>query len=615
MKPLDPRLLRHARSARAYMAFLVAAGMATTILAVVQCCATAAALAQLVSHGGSPASLGLPLGLVAGAFAGRALVGYAQEAAGRRAALRTIAQLRGRVLESAAGRGQRWLADGKTSSTVTLATEGLDALEPYFVRFLPQLILTCLATPATLAAVVWLDWISAVAILVCLPLIPIFMILVGKMTQAYSHERLRAMQRLGGQLLDLLAGLATLKALGRESAPRKRVRDLGDSYARTTMKTLYVAFLSGAVLEFLATVSTALVAVEVGLRMVGGGLDLFSGLAIIMLTPECFKPLREVGAQFHASADGVAAAERAFDALENAGEAEPSREAAALGKAAPGKAEAPGKAKAVPGKAASDLPCPDLAVSPVVLDRLSVASPGRATVAPFELTARIEPGKVTVLRGRSGAGKSTAAAVVLGLVSPTSGSARIGRTPIERISKESLWRQISWVPQRPAILPGTVLENMGCPLGDELERAASVTGFDEVAACLPDGWDTRIGHGGVGLSVGQRQRLALARALVKPRPFVLLDEPSAHLDAASEELVARAVRELRATGHTVLAVAHRSALIEEADAVVDVAARSDAPEKSQAREKSQASETADATEAAVAHTSDATDRTPTGGGR
>lgn len=570
MKPLDPRLLRYARSARAYMAFLVATSMATTILAVVQCCATAAALAQLVSRGGSSAGLGLPLGLVAGAFAGRALVGYAQEAAGHRAALRTIAQLRGRVLDSAADRGQRWLADGKTSSTVTLATEGLDALEPYFVRFLPQLILTCLATPATLAAVVWLDWISAVAILVCLPLIPIFMILVGKMTQAYSKERLRAMQRLGSQLLDLLAGLSTLKGLGRESAPRKRVKDLGDSYARTTMKTLYVAFLSGAVLEFLATVSTALVAVEVGLRMVGGDLDLFSGLAIIMLTPECFKPLREVGAQFHASADGVAAAESAFDMLENEGEMEASR-----------KAEAP-------GKAASNLPCPDLAVSPVVFDRLSVASPGRATVAPFDLTASIEPGKVTVFRGRSGAGKSTAAAVVLGLVHPTSGSARIGRTPIERISKESLWRQISWVPQRPAILPGTVLENMGCPLGGELERAASVTGFDDVVACLSDGWNTRIGHGGVGLSVGQRQRLALARALVKPRPFVLLDEPSAHLDAASEELVARAVRELRATGHTVLAVAHRSALIEEADAVIDVAARSDVQERSQAPEEAEA---------------------------
>lgn len=585
MKPLDPRLLRHARSAKAYMAFLVAAGMATTILAVVQCCATAAALARLVSGGGSPAGLGLPLGLVAGAFAGRALVGYAQEAAGHRAALRTIAQLRGRVLDSAAGRGQRWLADGKTSSTVTLATEGLDALEPYFVRFLPQLILTCLATPATLAAVVWLDWISAVAILVCLPLIPIFMILVGKMTQAYSKERLRAMQRLGSQLLDLLAGLSTLKGLGRESAPRKRVRDLGDSYARTTMKTLYVAFLSGAVLEFLATVSTALVAVEVGLRMVGGGLDLFSGLAIIMLTPECFKPLREVGAQFHASADGVAAAESVFDVLESESEAEASRQSEAS------------------GKAASDLPCPDLAVSPVVFDRLSVASPGRATVAPFDLTARIEPGKVTVLRGRSGAGKSTAAAVVLGLVSPTSGSARIGRTPIECISKESLWGQISWVPQRPAILPGTVLENMGCPLGGELERAASVTGFDEVVACLSDGWNTRIGHGGAGLSVGQRQRLALARALVKPRPFVLLDEPSAHLDAASEELVARAVRELRATGHTVLAVAHRSALIEEADAVIDVAARSEAPEKNQAPEAAEAAE------------NDATDPTSTGGGR
>ena len=547
MKPLDPRLLRHARAARAYIAFLVAAGMMTTVLAVVQCFAIAAALSQLVSNGTPLSALGLPLTLLAGSFAGRALVGYAQEAIGHRAALRTIAELRGQVLDASTRRGQRWIADGRASSTVTLVTEALDALEPYFVKFLPQLILTCLATPTTLAAVVYLDWISAVTIIVCLPLVPVFMILVGKMTQAYSSERLKAMQRLGDQLLDLLAGLSTLKALGRENAPRRRVRELGDAYARTTMKTLYVAFLSGAVLEFLATISTALVAVEVGLRMVDGNLDLFSGLAIIMLTPECFKPLREVGAQFHASADGVAAAEQVFDIVEDPAE----------------------------GPALKGASSPDLAASTVFLEGLSVASPGRATVAPFELTARVEPGKVTVLRGKSGAGKSTAAAVILGLAAPTSGQASIGGTPIDSISKESLWRQVSWVPQRPAILPGTVLENISYPLGEQIERAAAITGFDDVVASLPNGWNTRIGHGGTGLSVGQRQRLALTRALVQPRPFVLLDEPSAHLDAASEELVTRAVRELRSTGHTVLVIAHRAALIDEADVVIDVAAKTE----------------------------------------
>lgn len=547
MKPLDPRLLRHARAARAYIAFLVAAGMTTTVLAVVQCFAIAAALSQLVSNGTPLSALGLPLTLLAGSFAGRALVGYAQEAIGHRAALRTIAELRGQVLDASTRRGQRWIADGRASSTVTLVTEALDALEPYFVKFLPQLILTCLATPTTLAAVVYLDWISAVTIIVCLPLVPVFMILVGKMTQAYSSERLKAMQRLGDQLLDLLAGLSTLKALGRENAPRRRVRELGDAYARTTMKTLYVAFLSGAVLEFLATISTALVAVEVGLCMVDGNLDLFSGLAIIMLTPECFKPLREVGAQFHASADGVAAAEQVFDIVEDPAE----------------------------GPALKGASSPDLAASTVFLEGLSVASPGRATVAPFELTARVEPGKVTVLRGKSGAGKSTAAAVILGLAAPTSGRATIGGTPIDSISKESLWRQVSWVPQRPAILPGTVLENIGYPLGEQIQRAAAITGFDDVVALLPNGWNTRIGHGGTGLSVGQRQRLALTRALVQPRPFVLLDEPSAHLDAASEELVTRAVRELRSTGHTVLVIAHRAALIDEADVVIDVAAKTE----------------------------------------
>jgi len=384
---------------------------------------------------------------------------------------------------------------------------------------------------------------GATAILVCTPLIPVFMVLVGRMTQSYAEGRLAAMQRLGDQLLDLLAGLTTLKALGREASPKRRVRELGDDYAAKTMNTLYVAFLSGAVLEFLATLSTALVAVEVGLRLANGDVSLFTGLTIIMLTPEALRPLREVGSQFHASSDGVSAARATFEILDGAART-----------------------------SADGAEAPDLSSAVIEFRDVCVQAPGRATVAPSHLSARIEPGKVTVLRGPSGSGKSTAVSTLLGLLEPTGGRVTVGGVPMDAIDREALWRQISWVPQRPAIVPGTVLENVGFPPGPELRRAAALTGFDEVVARMPNGWDSRLGHAGVGLSVGQRQRLALTRALVAARPLVLLDEPSAHLDAISERHVSAAVRELADTGHTVVVVAHRNALIGEADAVVEVGA-------------------------------------------
>ena len=375
---------------------------------------------------------------------------------------------------------------------------------------------------------------SAIAIVACIPLIPIFMILIGRMTQAFSNERLASMQRLGQQLLDLLGGLSTLKALGREEGPARRVKHLGDDYAKKTLQTLYIAFLSGAVLEFLATLSTALVAVEVGLRMVAGNVSLFTGLTIIMLTPEVFKPLREVGTQFHASSNGVAASAQVFDLLEQPLPVED-----------------------------GTVECPDLASS-------SVLAPGRDTIAPAQLNAEILPGRVTALRGASGSGKTTTANVLLRFITPDSGTVHISTTPLENIRQESLWKQVSWVSQRPVIVPGTVAENIGVAPGPALERAAALAGFDEVIAELPEGWNTFIGQGGVGLSVGQRQRLALTRALVSERPLVLLDEPSAHLDARSERRVVESVAHLRAQGRTVIVIAHRTALLDLADAVIDV---------------------------------------------
>ncbi|MDD7384939.1 MAG: thiol reductant ABC exporter subunit CydD [Actinomycetaceae bacterium] len=546
MKPVDRRLLTYASAARHYVIGLAIFGFVLAGLVIVQSIAISAAISPVIDGTKTFRDIGIPTLIFTAAFALRTILTYIQQAYGHRAAVRVIADLRGQVLDHAAALGSRWLTQGHTASTVTLVTSGLDDLEPYFVNFLPQLLLCCTVVPMAILVIGILDWISALVIVLCIPLIPIFMILIGLMTKKYSDARLQAMQDLGDQLLDLLAGLTTLKALGRERGPKQRVNDLGIDFAHKTMQTLYVAFLSGAALEFLATLSTALIAVEIGLRMVTGSVGLFAGLAIIMLTPEVFKPLREVGSQFHASSNGLAASQRVFDILETP---LPVRT---------GNSEAPNLAHAV-----------------ISLNELSVHAPGRNLLAPSHVTATIEPGTVTALRGKSGSGKSTTVSVLLKLINASSGSVTIDGQDVATIESDSLWNQISWVPQQPAIVPGTVLENMGLHSieeanADGLRHAADLSDFTSVVDSLPDGWNTVVGQGGTGLSLGQRQRLALCRALIQARPLVILDEPSAHLDAMSEEYVTRCVTQLRRQGHTVLVIAHRHALLAVADKVIDI---------------------------------------------
>ncbi|QTE30794.1 thiol reductant ABC exporter subunit CydD [Pengzhenrongella sicca] len=555
MKPLDPRLLRHARAARRYIAITAVTGVVTAGLVIAQALLIAHALAPVVTGtAGWDHVVGL-LPALAGVVALRTAVLVLQESWAHRAATGVITELREQVLVRAVALGPRWLAAEQGPAVVTLVTRGLDDLEPYFVRYLPQLVLAATVTPATLAVVFGLDLVAALTLALTLPLIPVFMWLIGVLTQRFAADRLVTMQRLGAQLLDLLAGLGTLKALGREHGPGHRVGELGRAYARTTMSTLRVAFLSGAVLEFLASIGVALVAVGVGMRLVYGQVDLFTGLAVIMLAPEVYRPLREVGAQFHASADGIAAAAQSFAVIEQ------------------------------PLPAPGTSPAPDLAITDIVLDDVSVAAPGRSTWAPSGLSARLRPGRVVALVGPSGAGKTTAADLVLGLLRPDTGAIRLVPTGADAgtgvdladVDPGSWWAQVAWVPQRPVIVPATVRSNvLADPAGEIDERAlaaARATGFDEVVAALPGGWDTRLGQGGVGLSLGQRQRLALTRALLGRHPLVVLDEPTAHLDARAEAHVLAAVDALRGQGRTVLVIAHREALIARADDVVHVSAR------------------------------------------
>lgn len=549
MKPLDPRLLKYARSARVHIVFTAFLGLLTAALVIVQ--------ALLISRAASPVIEGtanlrdvMPtIGLLIGVLAVRAATIGLRETLSQRAAEKAVREMRGAVLDHVEKLGPRWRAR-HGADVATLATRGLADLEPYFIKYLPQLILAMTVTPLALLTMLLLDFWSALIAAIVIPLIPVFMILIGRFTQESSRRKLASMERLGSQLLDLMAGLPTLRGLGREKGPMAHMKRLGAENTRTTMATLSVAFLSGGVLEFLTTLSVALVAVEVGMRLVGGTVSLTVGLTVIMLAPEVFEPLRQVGAQFHASANGIAAAEAAFDILET-----PVTEHGAH-------------------------QSPDMSSRDIIIEDLSVAA--RQVWAPHSLNATIQSGTINTLVGPSGVGKTTTVMALLALEPPTRGRILIAQPdtgtdePVDLadIDPHSWWTQVTWVPQSPTFVPGTIRDVISHDVTDQQRDAASkATGFDAVLDKLPDGWDTQIGYRGVGLSVGQRQRLALTNALLDPAPIVILDEPTAHLDAVSEHVVVRTLEQMKAQGRTVIVIAHRQAVVAAADHVITVSAQ------------------------------------------
>jgi ATP-binding cassette subfamily C protein CydD len=543
-RPLDPALLRAVGSARSAVIATALLVVAQTASVVVGALLLARALGGLVAGTATWSEVVPAIGWFALAVAARVALTSATEWRAHRGATRVIAELRELTLRHVAALGPRWLAVHRAEVT-TLLTRGLDDLEPYLVRYLPQLLQTAILTPAILVVMASQDLLAAATIALTIPLIPLFMWLIGVATQRTTAERLAAQQRLNARVLDLVGGLATLRSLGRARGSVGRVRELADAERRGTIATLRVAFLSGAALELLATLSVAMVAVGVGLRLVEGRFDLVTGLAVLILAPEVLAPLRLVGTHFHASADGVAAVERSLRILD---EPTPTSGTQPVGE-----------------------------VEEVVWDRVTVAPPGRARPAPEDLTASVRRGRVTVLQGASGSGKTTASLALLGLVAPDAGAVRLrtGATwrDLADADLDQWRRQVSWVPQHPVLEPGTLREVAGAGAVDDetLGRAAALAGFASVVASLPRGWDTPVGGRAHGLSAGQRQRLALTRALVSPAPFLVLDEPTAHLDSARAREVADVVREAAASGTGVLVLTHAAELVEIADDVVTVA--------------------------------------------
>ncbi|MFT3899118.1 MAG: thiol reductant ABC exporter subunit CydD [Gordonia sp. (in: high G+C Gram-positive bacteria)] len=550
--PLDPRLLRLSPSARRYVGVTVVAGLVTTLAVIAVAFAVASILSDLATDPArrSFAAQRGHLALLVGAFAVQVATTYAAQRYAQRSAQTVIAEVRDDVLDKLtdpARTDMRALADSRRSAT-TVLLRGLDDLGPYLSGYVPSLILAATLTPIVIVVIACVDLVSAGLIVLTIPLIPIFGILIGLMTRDRTQEKLDATQRQQATLLDLIAGIPTLRALHRAQGAAKQARELGESWRQSTMGTLRVAFLSGAWLELMATLSVALVAVSIGLRLVNGSMSLFAGVLALVLAPEAFRPLRQVGAAFHDSADGVAATNAAFGLTGGGQELDDEIDDAAV----------------VP-----------LAGVAITLSGAGVRS--RDGWAPRDLDADCAPGTITVLTGPNGSGKSTVLGALLGLVRLDEGAVVVGDRVLSRAQRVASQGEIAWLPQHPAIVPGTVAENLALygPL-DAAARtsAAAATGWDTVAAeQFGAGADldaTVLGEGGIGLSAGQRQRLALTRTLAREVPVLILDEPTAHLDARSRARVVAAVRDRARAGATVIVAAHRAEWLEAADTVVDL---------------------------------------------
>jgi ATP-binding cassette subfamily C protein CydD len=482
-----------------------------------------------------------PLSILLALWAVRTVTQWLQARLGQRGASAVIADLSGQVLTAVTARQPRELAAQRDAAAVVV-TRGLDGLRPYFTGYLPTLFLAAILTPATVGVIAAYDLKSTVIVLITLPLIPVFMVLIGLATAERSAAALAAMTTLQARLLDLIAGIPTLRALGRARGPERRIAELAAAHRRSAMATLRIAFLSALVLELLATLGVALIAVSIGFRLVFGEMTLATGLTVLLLAPDVYWPLRRIGVEFHAAQDGRTAADRAFALVGDS----PTRQKP--------------RHRTVAARGAA-----------VRLERLSVE--GRDGHAPRDLTAVIDPGSVTVLTGPNGAGKSTTLQVIAGLTAPSSGRVTVAGIDVAELEPTAWWRQLAWLPQRPALIAGTVGENLAL-FGDlaDVETACRESGFAEVLAELPDGMNTVLGRGGVGLSLGQRQRLGLTRALGSTAAVLLLDEPTAHLDAHTEQRVLRAIVERARSGATVVLVGHREPVVAIGERVIQVAA-------------------------------------------
>jgi len=556
--------MRYAAGVRTLLVVSVGLAVLSAIAVITQAVLLAGILADVIIGGADLPDVADRLVALAVVIGVRAGLAWASEEIAKRSAVSVTAGLRRDLLRKAATLGPRWRSGENSGELSVLATTGVDSLHDYVARYLPQLVLSVLIPLIMLGYLFTADLTSAIIVALTLPLIPLFMALVGWYTDRQTKAKWESLSRLAGHFADVIAGLPTLKVFGRAKAQAASVRRVTEDYRKTSMVTLRVAFLSSMVLELLASLSVALVAVAIGLRLVYGDMTLQVGLAVLILAPEAYLPLRQLGTQFHAAADGVAATAKVLAVLET---------------------------PVAPPGTRTDLP----AVPGLRLESVTVGTPGeRGAVGP--LTVRLPAGRITVIVGPSGIGKTTLLHLLAGMLGPDSGRVLVegatgnrggsgpdGGALVPDIDLADIdpgaWRsRLSWAGQGAALQAGSIRDNLA--LGNDgvddaaLRAALAWADADAFVDSMDQGWNSPLGEGGSGISQGQRQRLSLARALARPSSVLLLDEPTASLDAETERRVLDGIAR-GAVGRTVVLVTHRSAPLAIADQVIEL--DSDAP--------------------------------------
>lgn len=475
-------------------------------------------------------------------IAGRALLAAAGELAARFTAIRVKSDLRQALASHIMRLGPAFARQERSGELANTANEGVEAVDAYFSQYLPQLALAGLIPLAVLLIVFPLDRLTGIVLLVTAPLIPIFMLLIGNLSESTTRKQWAVLSRLNAHFLDVLQGLTTLKQLGRSRDQARTIEQVSQQYRRATLGVLRVAFLSALALELVATLSTAIVAVEIALRLLAGQIAFEQALFILVLAPEFYLPLRTLGARFHAGATGVAAARRIAEVLNTPLPASPLQPA--------------------------PFPAPPYTVR---FEQVSFTYPGAEAPALLEVSFELAPGRQIALVGSSGAGKSTIAQLLLGFLLPHAGRITVNGIDLAHLPADQWRQQVAWVPQSPHLFNASLEANLrlarpGCsPI--ELTRAARLAALDEWICCLPQGYQTSAGELGTRLSGGEAQRLAIARAFLKNAPLLLLDEPTSSLDPELENHLEAAIHALMQT-HSGLTIAHRLRTVQRADCIL-----------------------------------------------
>lgn len=473
---------------------------------------------------------------------GRAFFFWLGEISAGSLAVQIKTSLRGQLTEKIFSLGPSYARGENSGELVNTAMHGVESLDAYFSQYLPQVLLAFLIPVAILIVVFPVDWISGLVLLLTAPLIPIFMILIGKASEKATHRQWNTLSRLSSYFLDTLQGLQELKLLGQSKNRAAKLWTASDQYRLTTMKVLRITFLSALVLEMVGTISTAIIAVQIGLRLLYGRLVFVDAFFILLLAPEFYLPLRQLGQRFHAGANGVQAARRIFNIL-----------------------NAPAPTQFEP-----ELMRHIDQVQSISFQGVSYTYPGQKSHAVEDITFTAQRGEMIAFVGATGAGKSTLAHLLLRFAPVSQGSILVNNLPLNAISMDEWRQQIAWVPQNPVLFQGSIAENiaLGKPnaLLDEIIRASQLAYLDDFVQTLPLKYDTPVGESGARLSGGEVQRVALARAFLVDAPILILDEPTANLDPQSESWLEASTQRLKA-GRTLFVIAHRLPTVYKADQI------------------------------------------------